>query len=82
MDVLDIRFKNILKAIEHTLAHSSRANSPQKHEQIVEGLLKATIKVKEVYDQYIEGHANATDYGRALIKLAEISLMAVRNLPE
>jgi hypothetical protein len=78
---LDTRTKNILVALEHTLNDSKKLLDPKTHEEMVNTLLNSAISVKESYDKFKAGDISPKTYSKVLIKLAEITLMAVRRLP-
>lgn len=81
MKELDIRTKNILNALESTLTHSKAFLDSATHEAMVESILKATIAVKEAHDKFKHGEMSNQQYGKVLLRLAELGIMAIRRLP-
>lgn len=80
-DQLDIRTRNILAALESTLTHSKASLEPETHEAMVETLSKAMVSVKVSYERYKAEELLPKQYAKVLLKLAELTLMAVRKLP-
>jgi ATP-dependent helicase/DNAse subunit B len=81
MSDLDIRTKNILTAIESTLTATQKNLTADTHQAIVSTLSKAMDNVVVSYKKYQEGTMTSQKYGKVLIKLAELTIMAVRKLP-
>lgn len=80
-DQLDIRTRNILAALESTLTHSKATLEPETHEAMVESLAKGANAVKTAYGRYRGEEITAKQYSKVLLRLAELTLMAVRRLP-
>lgn len=78
---LDVRTKNILKGIEHTIDATRKHLDIQTHEAFVNTLSRAMTEVHKSYTGMKEGKVTPNTYGKVLIKLAEIAIMGVGKLP-
>lgn len=78
---LDVKTKNIIKALENLIDVSKKQLPEKTHEQIVQTLIKHTTEVLNNYRLYKDGSISYGSYKTSLLKLAEITLMGILRLP-